>query len=114
MNASTTQADTQAECRINIPGKSLDPFVWHHKSIETTPHILALNSIKSLAGGVAAVLELLEADGLNADDIDNPVRVLNDNQTGALMRLAIAASQVIETQCDGAFDWAMKHGNQKG
>lgn len=87
-------------------GRTLNPFAWHRKEIELSPHIRTFNTIKSLAGGVAAVLELIETDELNEADCSCYGRVLSKHQTGALMRLAIAASQVIETECDDAFDWA--------
>ncbi len=96
--------------RTNNPGRTLDPFVWYPKAIEDYPHIRAFDTIKSLSGGVAAVLEIIEADDLNEGDATSFGRVLQPGQVGALMRLAIAASSMIEAECDAAFEWAEKHG----
>lgn len=98
--------------RANNPGRTLDPFKWYPESLEQFPHTRTLNTIKSLSGGVAAVLEIIEADDLNEGDSDCFGRVLQPGQVGALMRLAIAASQAIEAECDSAFEWAEKRGKE--
>ena len=72
-------------CRFTIPihrflvvlGRTLNPFTWHRKEIELSPHIRTFNTIKSLAGGVAAVLELIETDELNEADCSCYGRVLS-------------------------------------
>ncbi len=96
--------------RTNNPGRALEPFVWHSKGIEDFPHIRTLDTIKSLAGGVSAVLEIIEADELNDGDADTFGRVLSVGQVSALMRLAIAVSTTIEAECETAMEWAAEHG----
>lgn len=96
--------------RTNKPGRTLDPFVWYPKEIENFPHTRTLDTIKSLAGGVAVVLKLIEADDLNDGDHSCYGRVLTPSQVGDLMRLVIAASHTIETECELAMEWAEKHG----
>jgi hypothetical protein len=96
--------------RADQPGRTLEPFVWHADGTERFPHILALDEIRSLASGAAVVLELLEADSLNEDDEACFGSVLNGNQKGALLRLAIVTNKLISDRCDRAFDWTAEHG----
>jgi hypothetical protein len=110
MAESNHTESTDPEGRANNPGRSLDPFMWYPKSIEGFPHISTLNTIKSLSGGVAAVLEIIEANELYEGDSYCFGSVLQPFQVSALMRLAIAVSGVIEAECDLAMEWTEKHG----
>ena len=101
---------TTPQNRAHLPGHKLAPFTWRPDSIDGFPNIGTLETIKSLAGGVACVLEIIEADDQNEGDPDTFGAVLDAQQTGALLRLAIAVSAVIEEQCDEAFEWSQKHG----
>ncbi len=96
--------------RSNNPGRTLEPFVWNPISLKDFPYTRTLNRIKSLSSGVAVALEIIEADELNEDDEACFGRVLNDNQKGALMRLAIEAAHIMSEECTAAFDHAEKHG----
>ena len=96
--------------RTDQPGRTLDRFEWFSEKIANHPHIRTLDRIKSLSGGVAAVLEILEADQLNSDDDLCFGSVLTGTHKGDLLRLAIEASRVISDECERAFDWAEKFG----
>ena len=99
--------------RANEPGRTLEGFVWYAAGTEDFPHIRALDEIRSLAGGAAVVLELLEADELNEFDESCFGAVLKDQQKGALLRLAIVANRLISDRCDTAFEWTREHGMER-
>lgn len=94
------------EDRSSKPGRKLVPFTWYSKSIEEFPHVGTLDKIKSLAYGVTTVLELIEADEMNDDDTAYFGRVLQPDQTAAMLRLAIAVTDQVQVLCDGAFTYA--------
>lgn len=101
---------TTSEDRANNTGRSLDPFKWNPESLEHFPHTRMLNRIANLSPGVVVALEIIEADNMNEGDFDCFGSVLNPYQKGALLRLAIEASQIIADECVQAFDWAEENG----
>lgn len=105
--------ETIIEDRNTKPGRKLEAFSWASNDLQKNPHIRALGTIKRLAGGVATLLEILEADDLNADDLACFGRVLDTRQVGSLMRLAIAVSQCIETECEASMNWEAEYGESR-
>ena len=101
------------EDRNTKPGRKLEAFSWYSDDLRKNPHVRTLGTIKSLAGGVAILLEILEADDLNADDLACFGRVLDTRQAGSLMRLAITVSQCIEAECEASMDWEAEYGESR-
>ena len=92
------------------PGKSLDAFYWYKKSMEDFPHTRTLDRVISLASGVAVALEIIEADDLNEMDAGCFGSVLDANQKGALLRLAIEAAHIMSEECTESLDHADEYG----
>jgi hypothetical protein len=84
-------------------------FEWNkdgaeRATITSGPAVRLAGSIRSTAGGVGVILELIEHDL-----VLNNQRLLNDYQIGALLRLAISATRGMDGEAASFTNWIEKH-----
>ena len=92
------------------------PFSWLDDAAKTYPMADFVELTMDVSRGVHACLEIIEASNLECswnaelDPEDATLPTLNRNDTGKLMRLAIATIRLLREHADHNLDWLNAHG----